>query len=96
MLQKAIARRAVRDQFDDLANEDYDFMFNAKWQSTDESATTADSAHEEAALRDAARNEDGGLARVAAYKKRKVREVWTTRTPNFRSQQVCARVFLQR
>jgi hypothetical protein len=64
-------------------------MFAAKWQSTDVSASTAPSAKEEALALAAAADAIDGPVRVKAYKKRKKSNVWTTRSPNFRSQQAC-------
>jgi hypothetical protein len=91
IIQKAAARKDVRETFHELSGLEYDFIFNFKWQSTDASASTAPSAKEDAIKNAAAAAEDDaadGATCHKVYKKRKKSNVWTTRSPNFRSQQV--------
>jgi len=87
-MQKAALRKAVRSDFPELSGDENDFIFDLKWQSTDCSDSTASSAREDADKNAAAEDEADGQNRHKTYKKRKKSNVWTTRAPNFRSQQV--------
>jgi hypothetical protein len=91
IIQKVAAHKDVRETFHELSSSEYDFIFNFKWQSTDASASTAPSAKEDAIKNAAAAAEDDaaeGTTRHKVYKKQKKTNVWTTHSPNFRSQQV--------